>query len=84
MSYSVLILPSALKSLNKLPEPVKKLIDKKINSLSENPRPHGCKKLIADDAWRVRIGDYRVIYEINDQKITVIIVKIGNRKEVYR
>jgi mRNA interferase RelE/StbE len=84
MSYSVLIVPSALKSLKKLPESIKNLIDIKLNSLSENPRPPGCKKLIADDAWRVRIGDYRVIYEIHDEKITVIVVKIGNRKDVYR
>jgi mRNA interferase RelE/StbE len=84
MSYSVLIVPSALKFLKKLPESIKKIIDKKIISLSENPRPPGCKKLIADEAWRVRIGDYRIIYEIHDDKITVIVIKIGNRKDVYK
>jgi mRNA interferase RelE/StbE len=57
MSYSVLIVPSALKSIKKIPESIKKLIDKKILALSENPRPSGCKKLIADEAWRVRVGD---------------------------
>jgi mRNA interferase RelE/StbE len=84
MNYSVLIVPSALKSLKKIPDSIKKIIDKKILTLSENPRPHGCKKLIADDAWRIRVGDYRIIYEIHDEKIMVIVIKIGNRKEIYR
>ena len=84
MKYSVLIVSSALKSLRKIPESIKKTIDNKILLLSENPRPPGCKKLIADDAWRMRVGDYRIIYEIHDEKILVIVIKIGNRKEVYR
>ena len=55
-----------------------------IRKLSENQRPKGCKKLSGRPAWRIRIGNYRVIYEIHEDKLVIIILKIGHRKEVYR
>lgn len=56
-----------------------------IAALSSNPRPPGCVKLTgADDLWRVRIRDYRIIYTIRDDQLVVVVVKVGNRKDVYR
>ncbi|RKX82947.1 MAG: type II toxin-antitoxin system RelE/ParE family toxin [Spirochaetes bacterium] len=55
-----------------------------INSLTNTPRPAGCKKLSGRPAWRIRIGSYRVIYEIQDNKLIVTVVHIGHRREVYR
>ena len=55
-----------------------------IRSLADDPRPHECKKLANREAWRIRVGDYRVIYEIDDQTLTVLIVEAGHRREAYR
>jgi mRNA interferase RelE/StbE len=55
-----------------------------LRQLADNPRPHGCKKLEGSVLYRIRIGDYRLIYDIEDHIIKVTVVKIGHRKEVYR
>ncbi|HDY72400.1 MAG TPA: type II toxin-antitoxin system RelE/ParE family toxin [Nitrospirae bacterium] len=55
-----------------------------IYALAQNPRPVRCKKLKNRDAWRIRCGNYRVIYEIHDDKVVVIVIRIAHRKEVYR
>jgi mRNA interferase RelE/StbE len=55
-----------------------------IRDLSNQPRPPGCKKLSGRDAWRIRVGDYRVIYEITDFELVILIVHIGHRSEVYK
>lgn len=81
--YTVLILPSAQKQLSKLPNSVATRIEEKILELEQDPRPPGCKKLRGRDAWRIRIGDYRVIYEINDGRLIVTVITIGHRREVY-
>jgi len=81
--YTVLILPSAQKQLNKLPNAIATRIEDKMMELGEDPRPPSCKKLKGREAWRIRIGDYRVIYEINDGRLIVTIITIGHRREVY-
>ena len=81
--YTVLILPSAQKQLSKLPNSVASRIEDKILELEGDPRPPGCKKLRGRDAWRIRIGDYRAIYEIHDGKLIVTVITIGHRREVY-
>lgn len=81
--YTVLILPSAQKQLGKLPGAVATRIEDKMMELEHDPRPAGCKKLKGRDAWRIRIGDYRVIYEINDGILVVTVITIGHRREVY-
>ena len=81
--YTVLILPSAQKQLNKLPNAIASRIEDKMMELEQDPRPPGCKKLKGRDAYRIRIGDYRVIYEINDGRPTVTVITIGNRRDVY-
>jgi mRNA interferase RelE/StbE len=81
--YTVLILPSAQKQLSKLPNAIATRIEDKMMELELDPRPLGCKKLKGRDAYRIRIGDYRVIYEINDGKLFVTVITIGHRREVY-
>ena len=59
-------------------------IKETIFELAKNPRPLGCKKLTGRDGWRIRVGKYRVIYEINDKEKTITILHIGHRKDIYR
>ncbi len=84
MSYSVEILRSAQKHLSKITKQDQDRIISAIESLAHAPRPDGCKKLSGRPAWRIRIGSYRVIYEIQDDKLIVMVVHIGHRREVYR
>ena len=81
--YTVLILPAAQKQLSKLPSAIATRIEDRLLDLEVDPRPSGCKKLKGRDAWRIRIGDYRVIYENNDGKLIVTIIAIGHKREVY-
>jgi len=68
-----------------LPYEIQKRIDKKIIALADNPRPHDVKALHGEKKlYRVRVGDYRIIYNIEDKIITVIIVRVKHRKDVYR
>jgi mRNA interferase RelE/StbE len=82
--YKIYIKPTAVKELQKIPKrDVSRIIDK-IRSLSSNPRPPGCEKLSSDEKYRVRQGRYRIIYSIEDEKLVVLVIKIGHRKDVYR
>lgn len=85
MAYSILLAPPAERQLKALTEPVQKRIVKRLRTLKENPRPHGVKKLAGEeDLYRIREGDYRIVYTIQDKKLIILVVKIGDRKEVYR
>ena len=85
MAYSILLAPPAERQLKALAEPTQKRIVKRLKSLRENPRPHGVKKLAGEeDLYRIREGNYRIVYTIQDKKLIVLVVKIGDRKEVYR
>jgi mRNA interferase RelE/StbE len=84
MNYSVEILRRAQKQLAKIDRQDQSRIISAIRDLSNNPRPSGSKKLMGRPAWRIRIGDYRVIYEIYEARLLVLIVTIGHRKDVYR
>jgi mRNA interferase RelE/StbE len=83
--YSVLFSPSAERDLAALDKPVQRRVVAKIEALAENPRPAGVTKLQGEaNAWRIRVGDYRVLYTIEDGRLVVLVVKIGHRREVYR
>lgn len=84
MSYSVFILPRAQKELSKLPTGAYERIKEGIISLGENPRPSGCKKLTAREGWRIQVGDYRAVYEINDKAKSVTVLHVGHRRDIYR
>ena len=81
--YQVNLKKSVVKDLEKLPDIVLKRIQKTILALSSNPRPDGCKKLKGRDDYRVRIGDYRILYFIDDDIVTVEVVRVQHRKDVY-
>ena len=83
MSYQIYIKPSAKKELINLPDSVLKRIDETILNLSGDPRPNGSAKLKGFDYYRVRIGSYRLIYEIDNGKKSVTIIRIRHRSEVY-
>jgi mRNA interferase RelE/StbE len=85
MVYQVDLKPSAYESLSKIPLPQRKRIGKRIDQLAENPRPRGVKKLSSDEElYRIRVGEYRVIYQINDKALLVLVVRIGKRGDIYR
>ncbi len=83
--YRILIKKTAIKSLEKLPLEIIESINEKILALSKNPRPHGCKKLILkENLYRIRVSSYRIVYTIQDKILTIEIIKISNRDEVYK
>jgi mRNA interferase RelE/StbE len=83
-NYELRIKPSAAKELERLPRKDRQKIVQKIRALASEPRPHGSEKLSAEEKYRVRQGDYRVVYSVNDDYRIVLIVKVGHRKGVYR
>ncbi len=84
MSYTISIKRSAQKSLGKISTNHRVTIIDKILLLSDNPRPTGSKKLTGREAWRIRIGNYRVIYEIHEGELLILVITIGHRREAYR
>lgn len=85
LEYEVKIEKSALKSLRKLPEYERLKIMAQVRALTNNPRPSGHIKLTGiDKTYRIRIGDYRIIYEIHDGILLVMVVRVDHRKNVYR
>ena len=83
-SYAVEIKPSARKELEALPNHLLSRVVRKIQTLSENPRPAGCKKLKGyKDLWRIRVGDWRMVYIIDDAVRVVSVTRIAHRREVY-
>ena len=84
MAFQVIIPKSVEKELNRLPDKVTSRTLDAFTELQVNPRPIGCKKLVGRDAWRVRVGNYRIIYEIDDHKKNVTIFSIRHRREAYR
>lgn len=85
MSYSLRFAGAAKREFDRLPASVKKQITPVIVGLSEEPRPNSCKKLKGtDDCFRVRKGDYRVVYQVQDNVLVVLVIRVGHRREVYR
>jgi mRNA interferase RelE/StbE len=85
MACRVEFLPRADKQLRALAHLVQARIVRAVRNLADNPRPPGCAKLTGtDDLWRIRVGDYRVIYHIQDADLLVLVVRIGHRRDVYK
>lgn len=82
--YRIEIKKSAVKEIENLPRKELQKVLSKIASLAENPRPNDCKKLSAEEKYRIRCGNYRILYSIADDVLTVFVVKVGQRKDVYR
>jgi len=84
VSYILLGLSGIERELSRLNKRDYEKIEAAILQLAEDPRPASCQKLKGRDAWRIRVGNYRVIYEIDDQARNVVILNVGHRKEIYR
>ncbi|MGH7866310.1 MAG: type II toxin-antitoxin system RelE family toxin [Candidatus Dormibacteraceae bacterium] len=77
--------PRAARNFRKLPADAQRRIDVDVQALTENPRPAGCKKLAGEESlWRIRVGDYRIIYQIYDDRLLVLVLKVGHRRNIYR
>ena len=81
--FKIVITKTAQKQLDKLPDIVVETLSAVILSLADDPRPPGCKKLKGRDGWRIRQGNYRIIYDIFDEILVVEIVAVGHRKDIY-
>ena len=84
MTYEIQIRRKAQKSLAKIPEPFQGNIIDAINLLAHNPHPANSKKLTGRPAWRIRIGNYKAIYEIENNLLTILVLDIDHRKNIYR
>jgi mRNA interferase RelE/StbE len=85
MSYSIEFSNRASKQFQALPQLVQERLVPHINALAETPRPPKVKKLVGEEnLYRIRVGDYRIVYQIDDQLLLVLVLKIGHRSEVYR
>ncbi|MBC6429731.1 type II toxin-antitoxin system RelE/ParE family toxin [Nostoc sp. HG1] len=85
MTYQIEISNSAVKQLKKLSTDIRDRINEKILDLAENPRPSGVVKLEnTENQYRIRVGNYRVLYEIQDDVLIVKVVRVGHRRDVYR
>jgi mRNA interferase RelE/StbE len=83
-SYSVLIRRSAAREIEALPLRDRRRVVTRIEGLAANPRPVGSEKLSGEEKYRIRQGDYRILYEIADRDLIVTVVRVGNRRDVYR
>jgi len=84
MNYQITIERTALKFLKTIPKQAQAKIIKAIQNLAIEPKPNGVKKLTGRDGWRIRIGDYRIIYEIYKDRCHILILDIGQRKDIYK
>lgn len=85
MRYSIEVTPRARKQLLKLPDNVSRRVEDAISALADDPRPAGARKLTGkDDLYRVRVGDYRLLYSVQQDVLLVLVVRIGRRRDVYR
>jgi mRNA interferase RelE/StbE len=82
-SYERLVKQSVAKDLRRIPKPDIGRILERIAALADDPRPPGCAKLSAQERYRLRQGDYRIIYSVGDERLCVTIVKVGHRREAY-
>ena len=85
MSYSIRFTPRALRDFAAFERATQQRLRRRIDRLAENPYPAGAKKLQGEEPfYRIRVGDYRVIYQVEPKELLVVVVKIGHRREVYR
>jgi mRNA interferase RelE/StbE len=85
VAYTVELKPAAVRDLKAIPERERKRIKSRVDALAENPRPHGAKALQGGEGYlRIRVGDYRIIYTVLDRLLLVVVIRVGNRRDVYR
>jgi mRNA interferase RelE/StbE len=84
MTYRVEIPKRVQKDIDSLPTHTREAVLERLRALVTDPPPPGCKKLKDSDAWRLRVGDYGVVYEIHDRQLLVVIIRVAHRRDVYR
>ena len=84
MRYTIVVTASANRQIAKLDPPIKTRVAAKIDSLADNPRPPDVKKLAGDVGYRVRVGDWRIIYDIREKEVIVLVLRVGHRRDIYR
>jgi mRNA interferase RelE/StbE len=83
--YQVEFASRAQRMFRNLTADVQRRLDPALQGLRQDPRPPGCKKLSGDESvWRIRVGDYRIVYQIQDNELLVLVVKVGHRRDIYR
>ena len=83
MAFKIALKKRTLKALQDINEPYYSSIKEAIYNLADNPRPYGDKKLKGRDGYRIRVADYRIIYEIFDKILLVVVINVGHRKDIY-
>jgi mRNA interferase RelE/StbE len=84
VAYRIEVTPRALKDLKALPKRERQRVAEQIDALKADPRPTGCRKLKGrEDFYRIRVGSYRVVYQIENEILLILIVRVGDRKEIY-
>ncbi len=83
MSYTLSILPRAVKELKRLPPDVRRRVVDRIGALVDDPRPPQCRKLTGRDGYRLRVGAYRVLYDVDDASESIVVLHVGHRSNVY-
>ena len=85
MAYRIEVAPEVVDALRSLPKKVHRQIARWIDALAEDPRPAGCKKLSGEeDLYRLRSGVYRILYQVREKALVVLVLRIGHRREIYR
>ena len=85
MTYRIDVAPAAARELRKLDPPARRRIQAAVELLAEAPRPRAAKPLVdSGGAWRVRVGDYRIVYDIEDDRLVILVLRVAHRREVYR
>lgn len=85
MSYRIEVAAAALRQLRKLDQTARRRVQAAIELLAQEPRPAGAKKLVGGDGeWRVRTGDYRIVYEVHDDVLLVLVIAVGHRRDIYK
>jgi mRNA interferase RelE/StbE len=84
VTYRLEFTPAANRQFRKLPKQVQARLTSHIDALAQNPRPPGVEKRTGKDSYRLRVGDYRILYEVQDKVLLVLVVRVGHRREVYR
>ena len=85
-TYEIQITPTAVKQLATLPAKIRQQVDRKILALAREPRPNQAKPLQGktENLFRLRVGDYRIVYQVEDIRLVILVIRIGHRREVYR
>jgi len=84
VAYRLEFTPGANRQFRKLPKNLQARLTPHLDALTQNPRPSGIEKLKGEEGYRLRVGDYRVLYEVRDKALLVLVMRVGHRREVYR